>query len=413
MKWFQFLYLAFAALAPSSLSAQISAPDDVSGLVFWVDAQDVNGNGIQPANGSSIATWADKSGGGHNLTTAAGTVIFEAAGFDGVNPGLRFPLIARMAASNPFAGNFQNEMTVFFVNSNVTRTNNFALTLNGTNTGSNIADGRFSFHTPWSDNNLYYDAGACCGSTRLSGPFPNALTETTVFTGLNDLPGNRQWFRIDGQAFRSDTSGHNANVSRGVHLGDLPDGHTYDGRFAEVIVYNRALTLAEVQNVECYLLAKWKPADAPSGCIQPVSVTKTSQVWNPGAASAFATPGNDIRYQIVISKPASAGLTKNSLFVVDSLPADVSFYNGDVDDGGPETTAIGFSQIGSGVVFNYASDVRFSSSVSPPGNFAACTYVPSAGYDPNVRHICLNPKGALLGSSSAVSFTVFFRAQIQ
>ena len=142
----------FSALLLSSLSApaysQISSPIDLSNLVFWVDAQDVNGTGIQPANGSSVTTWVDKSSGGNNLTTLSGTVTFQSTGFDGVNPGLRFPLVARMAAANPFAGNFQNEITVFFVNANDTRTNNFALTLNGTNTGSNIADGRFSFHTP-------------------------------------------------------------------------------------------------------------------------------------------------------------------------------------------------------------------------------------------------------------------------
>ena len=404
--------LVALACIPSVASAQIADPRDMSGLVFWVDAQDVNGTGVQPANGASVTTWVDKSGGGRNLTTVGGTVTFESTGFDGLNPGMRFPLVARMAATNPFGSSFQNRMTVFFVAANVTNTSNFALSLNGTNTGSNIADGRFSFHTPWTDNNLYFDAGACCGTTRLAGPFANAMTETTLFTGLNDEPGNRQWFRVDGQAFRADTTGHNANVSRGIHLGDLPDGHTYNGRFAEVVVYNRALSLAEVQHVECYLLAKWKPGDAPSGCIQPVDAVKTSQVWNPLGINNFATPGNDIRYQITVTKPAGAGLSNNSLFVVDTLPADVIFYNGDVDDGGPETQALGFSQVGTGLVFNYASDVRFSNSLTPPANFAACSYVPASGYDPNVRHVCINPKGALRGSTSAVSFTLFFRARI-
>lgn len=407
-----FFLLGLAAI-PSPGLAQIADPNDISGLAFWVDAQDVTGTGIQPTNGAAVTTWVDKSSGGNNLTTAAGTVTFESTGFDGVNPGLRFPLVARMAAANPFTGNFQSAMTVFFVNANVTNTNNFALTLNGTNTSSNIADGRFSFHTPWSNNNLYFDAGACCGSTRLWGPFANALTETTLYTGLNDQPGNRQWLRVDGQPFRADATGHNANVSRGIHLGDLPDGHTYNGRFAEVVVYNRALTLAEVQDIECYLLAKWKPSDAPSGCVEPISVVKTSQIWNPSGTSDFAIPGNDIRYEIVVSKPASAGLSNDSLFVVDTLPADVTFYNGDVDDGGPETNAVGFSQVGTGITYSYATDVAFSNAVSVPTSFAACTYVPAPGYDANVRHICVNPKGALLGSTSSVSFTLLFRAKIE
>lgn len=414
MRLFRLLLVAaYLGLWPVSLSAQIAAPGDISGLALWVDAQDVNGTGVQPANGATVTTWVDKSGNGKNLTTVGGTVTFQTTGFDGINPGLRFPLVARMSSANLFAGNFQNQMTVFFVNANVTITNNFSLSLNGTNTGSNIADGRFSFHTPWTDNSVYFDAGACCGTTRLAGAFPNPLTETTQWTGLNDEPGNRQWLRIDGQAFRADTTGHNANVSRGVHIGDLPDGHTYDGRFAEIVVYNRALTLAEVQQVECYLLAKWKIADAPAGCVQPLSALKTSQIWNPSGTNQFATPGNDVRYQIVVSKPPSAGVTRNSIFVVDSLTSNITFYNGDVDDGGPETNPISFSQVGAGITFNYATDIRYSNAAAVPATFAACTYVSIAGYDPNVRHICINPKGALVGSPATQSFTLGFRARIK
>jgi hypothetical protein len=397
---------------PVSLSAQIAGPDDISGLAFWVDAQDVNGTGVQPANGATVTTWVDKSGNGRNLTIADGTVTFQATGFDAVNPGLRFPLGARMASENLFSGNFQNQMTVFFVNANNTITSNFSLSLNGTNTSSDIADGRFSFHTPWINNIVYFDAGACCDTTRLSGVFPNSLTETTLWTGLNDEPGNRQWLRIDGQEFRADTTGHNANVSRGMHIGDLPDGHTYDGRFAEIVVYNRALTLAEIQQVECYLLAKWKVGDVPAGCVQPLSVTKTSQVWNPSGANQFKTPGDDVLYQIVVSKPPSAGLTNNSIFVVDTLNTNTSFYNGDVDDGGAETNPISFSQAGSGLTFNYATDVGFSNEATAPATFAACTYVPIAGYDPNVRHICINPKGAFFGGPTMQSFTLVFRVKI-
>lgn len=406
-RWIILLLLCLTTTA----HAQIEDPSDLSGLVLWTDAQDVNGNGTVPANGASISTWTDKSGNGHHLTTTAGTVTYESTGFDGVNPGLRFPLVARMAGPNIFSGSFQNAMTVFFVNANVTVTNNFALTLNGANTGANIADGRFSFHTPWVNNTIYYDAGGCCGSTRLFGPFPNALTETTLYTGLNNAPGNSQLLHIDGQPFRSDSTGHNANVTRGVHLGDLPDGHTYNGRFAEVVVYNRALSSAEILDVECYLLAKWKPGDALTGCIEPLSVTKTSSVWTPtGGLSHFAIPGNDIKYSVTVSKPASAGVSDDSLFLVDTLPTNVVFYNGDVDDGGPETSPVGFSQVGTGVTFNYATDVAFSNSLAIPISFAACTYVPTTDYDSTVRHVCINPKGALLGSSGTTSFTVFFRA---
>ncbi|MEE9272937.1 MAG: hypothetical protein V3U57_06705, partial [Robiginitomaculum sp.] len=39
-------------LCSTYAQAQISTPQDVPGLVFWVDATDVNSNGVQPADNS-------------------------------------------------------------------------------------------------------------------------------------------------------------------------------------------------------------------------------------------------------------------------------------------------------------------------------------------------------------------------
>ena len=417
-KFMQFVGIITSAafimcLIPQVAYAQISTPQDVPDLIFWVDASDVNGTGVQPANGSVVTTWVDKSGGGNNLTTTAGTVTFEATGFDGINPGLRFPLTADMDSSNPFSGNFQNEITVFFVNANVTRTNNFSLSLNGHNTGTNIANGRFSFHTPWTNSSVFFDAGACCGTTRLSGAFPNALTETTLFTGLNDEPGNSQLLRIDGQSFRSDLTGHNANVSGGVHLGDLPGGHRYDGRFAEVLIYDRALTSSEVADVECFLLLKWKLSAAPSGCSVVVSANKTVEVWDPTSAGLYLLPGNDVVYTISATHESGPALSSESVFLTDAIPAEVTFYNGDIDDAGPQINPVSFSDNSSGLTFDYATDIGFSNAATKPNNMTECTYTPTAGYDDAITHLCINPSGVFNSGSPNPSFSISFRAQIK
>jgi len=394
--------------------SQIASPNDVANLVFWVDAQDVNGTGIQPVNGAPVVTWVDKSPSGKNLTALSGTVTFQAAGFDGVNPGLRFPLVARMGAANPFAGNFQNEMTVFFVNANNTYTNNFALTLNGTNTGQNIADGRFSFHTPWRSNtNIYFDAGACCGATRLWGPYTNGLTETTLYTGLNDAPGSRQLLRVDGQAFRADATGHNANVSRGIHVGDLPGGHQYDGRFAEIVVYDRGLSLGEIQDVECYLLSKWKPSALPSTCEASISASKSVSPYEASGAGSYTLPGNDVIYTISVEHEGGPDLDAGSVFLVDKLPDEVIFYNGDIDDGGPESDPVAFSDSGSSLTLNYATDIAFSDAMTAPTSMADCDHIPSIGYDPDIRFVCINPTGSFNSGSPNPSFSVSFRTRIK
>ncbi|MEP1230070.1 MAG: hypothetical protein ABJG88_05290 [Litorimonas sp.] len=404
--------LALSLITPNA-KAQISTPEDVNDLVFWVDATDVNGTGNQPTDGSVVTTWVDKSSGGNNLTTTAGTVTFQATGFDGINPGLRFPLTADMDAGNPFSGNFQDEITVFFVSANVTLTDNFSLSLNGHNTSSNPADGRFSFHAPWITNAAFFDAGACCGSTRLTGPFPNAVTETTLYTGLNDANGSSQLLRIDGQAFQSDTTAIIANVSRGIHVGDLPNSRRYDGRFAEILIYDRALTTAEIADVECFLLLKWKLSAAPSGCAVNVTARKTVEVWDPNALGLYALPGNDVIYTISATHESGPALDPETLFLKDAIPSEVVFFNGDIDDAGPEIHPVSFTNNTSSLTFNYPTDVAFSNASLPPVAMTDCTYTPIVGYDPAVTHICIQPTGSFDSGTPNPSFSVSFRARIE
>lgn len=408
-----FFFCMFGCMHSQTSFAQISSPTDISNLAFWVDAKDVNGTGTQPVNGSAVTTWVDKSSGGNNLTLQNGTVTFQQTGFDGINPGLRFPLTARMAASNPFGGTYQNEMTVFFVNSNVTLTRNFSFSLNGRRTSNNTSDGRFSFHTPWNNNDVYFDAGSSSGTARLRADFPNAVSETTLYTGLNDQPGNRQYLRVDGVMLASDMSGHNANVSRGVHVGDILGSHAFNGRFAEILVYDRALTLNEIEDVECFLLLKWKPSAAQPACFPVIDAVKTAQPYDVSGTNAYALPGNDVLYTITATHESGASLDSETLFIVDSMPPEVEFYNADIDGVGPETNPVLFSDNGSGLTFDYATDVAFSNSVTKPTDMTDCTYIPASGYDPNVTFICIKPSGIFQFGDPSPSFSVSFRARIK
>ncbi len=401
-------------LVHSPAIAQITDPTVIPNLVLWVDGKDINNTGVQPANGALVTLWVDKSGLGHNLTAPSSQApTFEATGFDGVNPGLRFPYGKRMSGNSPFSTNYDDTISVFFVNANVTLTSNFALNLNGDNSGSNMANGRFSFHTPWNNNVVYFDAGACCGTTRLSGPFPNAVTETTLYTGINDQPGARQLLRIDGQAFQADTTGHNARVSGGVRIG-ATSGKSYNGRFAEIVIYDRALTMNEIQNVECYLMLKWKPASAPLTCTPAVlSSVKTVSIWDPNGTGIYMVPGNDVIYAITATHESGGPTDIDSVVIIDKIPDNIVFYNGDIDDGGPETNPVKFTETASGLSLDYANDVKFSNQTTPPASLAACTYTPSAGYDSNVKYICINPSGSFQPGTPSPTFTVSFRGRIQ
>lgn len=410
-----YIFALLSALFALPAHAQIVDPRDYSGLRMWVDANDVNGTGVQPANGTTVTTWADKSGLGNSLTATAGVApTFQTTGFDGINPALRFASGKYMARANPFSSATQNAITVFFVLANDTLTSNSAVSLNGDTASSSYPNGRYLFHTPWGDNNVYFDAGDCCGARRLTGPFPNALTATTLYTGQSDSVTGTQLLRIDGAAFRAGTSALSVTVSGGVRLSAVAGGSfgSFDGRFAEIVLYDRALSLTEIQNVECYLLEKWKPAAMPASCKPSLTVTKTSATWNDGVNRPFNIPGNDVTYTLTVTRGPGVRLSNNSVFAVDSLPATLSFYNGDADGAGPGTQPILFSGVGSGLSFNYATDIAYSNAVAAPTSFAACTYTPTAGYDPNVRHICFNPKGYFTSGSNSASVQFQFRARI-
>jgi hypothetical protein len=169
----------------SIVLAQITAPTALSGLRLWVDATDINGNGTNPSNGSTISQWTDKSGVGNHLTASgAFQPSYETAGFGAGLPAVRFVLGKELFGPNLFGTTiYQNAVTIFFVHANVTLTNNIMINLNGDNDGQGMFD-RLSFHMPWNDGLYYFDAG-CCSSTRLSNPYPNAITEITQVSAVN------------------------------------------------------------------------------------------------------------------------------------------------------------------------------------------------------------------------------------
>lgn len=144
-----------------------------------------------------------------------------------------------------------------------------------------------------------------------------------------------------------------------------------------------------------------------------LSVEETVEIFDPMNAGLYALPGNDVVYAITFSNSGAGATDANSIALITAVSDKVTYYHGDIDGIGPETNAVVAVDGGSGLTFSSTTDVAFSSAITKPSSFANCTYSPTTGYDPNVRFICINPKGSMVAALTAPTFTVKFRAKIK
>jgi uncharacterized repeat protein (TIGR01451 family) len=169
---------------------------------------------------------------------------------------------------------------------------------------------------------------------------------------------------------------------------------------------------------------------ADNGTIQFVSLIFTAQpavltgnkaaaVYDPATTGRYALPGQDVIYTISVANTGEGPTDTGTIFLADAVPTQIEFWNGDLDAGGPDTNPgtdpIAFSQsAGAGLTFTYGANIRFSTAVAAPANFAACTAIaPTATYRADIRHICISPAGQLAAGNPDPTFAIKFRARIK
>jgi hypothetical protein len=141
-----------------------------------------------------------------------------------------------------------------------------------------------------------------------------------------------------------------------------------------------------------------------------LDVEITSEPFEAAPESPFRTPGNDILLTTTVTNVGNGSTDADSIFAVVAIHADNAFRN----DATPAFGGIvGFQSGTPSLTFTPATDLRFSSDVAAPTSLAQCTYTPVPGYDPLVRHVCLNPKGTLPQGAPQGQFVVQMRARIE
>ena len=241
-------------------------------------------------------------------------------------------------------------------------------------------------------------------------------TNEIAYSFTLDAPAAASGYRIEFFAnSAADPSGHGEGEQ---YLGHIDITHAGGAQ-----TYNGTLTTLEPVSIGGIISATttrrtaggaWDitsefSAVAAAGGVPSLTVAMASEVFEPTTANPFATPGNDILLTTTVSNTGTGSTETDSLFAVISIDAANAFFN----DVTPALGGIvGFQSGSPSLTFTPATDLRFSNSAAAPTSLAQCTYTPVAGYDPAVRHVCLNPKGSLPAGAPQGQFILQLRARI-
>ncbi len=252
--------VVFSALwlaAPATLKAQINNPSDIPGLIFWLDGDDVDGDGIaegagETTNNATEFLWVDKSstggiqrqgGDAFEPTHAVGALNGRSVvAFDGDDHTLSF--------TDPRPRGYQTTFVVYQdqatkpwttpIGDNDPRTGGGSF--HGNNTEGTIFNGTFTaVETREGDS---YRNGVLTSWPDLARPDDYVIDAHVATAPLRSTvaptPGLDDWLFIGTDDAR------NLWPQRGI-----------EGGIAEVVMYDNALSTRQLDDVGTYLQDKW------------------------------------------------------------------------------------------------------------------------------------------------------------
>jgi hypothetical protein len=242
------------------LVSKYKTPLSISGCSLWLDATQITGLNI----GDAIENWLDTSGNQNSVTQsdASKRPTYEISTFND-KPVVRFDGI-----DNKMTGAFSSgltDMTVFVVgyahdwnNGNYpTRPQCFFLGFPTDNIDYGVA---FNLGATTNPRPCIYESG-----TATFNYFEGTSLQNARFYNLTywRSGGNAYYNRVDGVDSTSNpkTVAYSATPTTFyiAAAGPTADLDTFHGDIAEIIVYNRALTITEIEEIEAYLNVKWIP----------------------------------------------------------------------------------------------------------------------------------------------------------
>lgn len=234
--------LAWNLGARSPLDGGGFAPTSLSGLVAWYDAA--------TTSTGAVASWTDKSGNGNNATQGTGSAqpTCTANQLSGLNT-LLFDGGDSLTLPSGLYSLANGDNTCFVVSKRNTETGSAEYDWSLTEGGSVRHYSRFS---ATAGNNLYLNATVTTGGVSISGGTNTSYQIKSMFKSSTTLS-----IQINNATATTNTNGANENGIDGGSIGALAGSGFLTGGIGEIIMYNRALTAAEIVSINRYLSGKW------------------------------------------------------------------------------------------------------------------------------------------------------------
>ena len=228
-------------------------PTLIPGCALWLDGADPGGGGIQPANGTVLSSWNDKSGFGRHATTAGTGPTYTANSFNRFSA----PVFNLTPLSTPsYLISSNSKLSVFMLCKKTGVVpgggNSDILSLNG-----------------WQYFDIFIETSA---NQYLSLIYTNGLTTfsnqavsngTDLFITLITNGSSRNGFLNGTSVFNSSTPDNGYSISAdNVNSRWNISAASFVGAICEIIVYNDTLTATQRQQVESYLAWKWGVQDS-------------------------------------------------------------------------------------------------------------------------------------------------------
>ena len=244
------------SLAPSF------SPSRFSGLSLWLDAAD---SASVVTSGSSVARWNDKSGSAINMVYDRGTLTYNSTGFNS-KPTITFDTRSAFTYNSAFNLSTTPSLSIYIVlkptaSSGNTRILSFYNGNDYSPPGFNI-----SLYNPTTTPNIGFQRG-----TPYAGYNTTNVSNINVFTSIifngnlstnPAVPLSNTGVSVNGQGFTNFTGysiGTNFSTYNPFQIGGwyTQPADIFTGNISEILVFNRAFTTAENQQIEGYLAWKW------------------------------------------------------------------------------------------------------------------------------------------------------------